>query len=125
MKPNTCSLSHSTLRSILPWLLAVFLSMALAACVYRPDVQQGNEITWEMISQIRPGMTRRQVVRILGQPLVNDPFNKNRWDYFYSFRSGETGNLTKQSIILRFEGDNLVTVDSDLLPDQEPRSATD
>ena len=42
--------------------LALGAAMALSACVYRLDVQQGNEITPEMIAEVKPGMTRREVV---------------------------------------------------------------
>ena len=38
---------------------------ALAGCsfpgVYKIDIQQGNVVTQDMIDQLRPGMTRRQV----------------------------------------------------------------
>ncbi|MDB5979682.1 MAG: rane protein, partial [Pseudomonas sp.] len=39
--------------------------LALAGCsfpgVYKIDIQQGNVVTQDMIDQLRPGMTRRQV----------------------------------------------------------------
>ena len=49
--------------------------------VYRQDIRQGNFITQEMVSQLKPGLTREQVRYVLGTPLVTDPFHGNRWDY--------------------------------------------
>ncbi len=97
---------------VLPLVFGAFLSVS--ACVYRLDVQQGNEITQEMISKVKPGMTRREVVKVLGYPLVNDPFNRDRWDYFYSFKSGKTKEITQRSAKLFFEGDYLTAVESDI-----------
>ena len=66
--------------------------LALAGCsfpgVYKIDIQQGNVVTQDMIDQLRPGMTRRQVRFIMGNPLIQDTFNTNRWDYLYSLQPG-------------------------------------
>jgi outer membrane protein assembly factor BamE len=97
----------------------------LAGCLYRPDVQQGNQLTAEMIAQIEPGMTRREVVKILGYPLVNDPFNRNRWDYFYSFKSGRSQQMIRYSAKLIFEGDYLSSIESNIPEEQPPEGSGD
>ena len=48
---------------------------------YRPDVQQGNVVTKDMVDQLRPGMTRDQVRFLLGTPMLTDVFHQDRWDY--------------------------------------------
>ncbi len=83
---------------------ALYLSGCL---VYKADVQQGNDITAEMVSQLTIGMTRREVTRIVGFPLINDPFHKNRWDYYYSLKNGKTGEVERQSVSLTFSDDLL------------------
>ena len=95
--------------------LAITLGLA-SGCVYRQDVQQGNEITQEMIDKVKPGMSRREVIRVLGYPLINDPFNRDRWDYYYSLKSGRSKTVNSQSATLIFEGDSLKTIES-RLPD--------
>ena len=69
----------------------VLVSLFLASCstlhfpgVHRITVQQGNVITQSMIDKLKPGMTRRQVQYVLGNPVVDDQLNKNRWDYIYT-----------------------------------------
>ncbi|MFQ5760576.1 MAG: outer membrane protein assembly factor BamE, partial [Acidiferrobacterales bacterium] len=65
-------------------ILSVLLTLWLVtACfnIYRPEVQQGNVVTQEMVSQLKIGMSRRQVRFLLGTPLIEDPFHQDRWDY--------------------------------------------
>ena len=83
---------------------------------YRPDIQQGNFVSQEMLDQLKVGQTRDQVRFILGSPLLNDVFHQDRWDYpFYLARgNGEltTSRVTvffKDDRVERFEGGNLPT----------------
>ncbi len=48
---------------------------------HRVAVQQGNTLTEESIRNLRIDMDLRQVLFLLGTPLVQDPFHPNRWDY--------------------------------------------
>ena len=47
---------------------------------YKIDVQQGNVLTQEMVSQLKPGLTKDQVRFLLGTPVLMDMFHANRWD---------------------------------------------
>jgi len=69
---------------------------------YRPDIQQGNFVSKEMLAQLKPGMTRDQVRFIMGSPLLNDIFHENRWDYPFRFARGD-GELTTSSVVLHFD----------------------
>ena len=67
------------------------LVLLLAGCSYIPmlpglkphkiDIQQGNYVTQDMVSKVKPGMSRSQVRFALGTPLVADQFHPDRWDY--------------------------------------------
>ena len=57
---------------------------------YRPDVVQGNYISESMILLLKKGQTKKQVLNILGTPLVVDPFNPNRWDYVFDINKNES-----------------------------------
>ena len=81
---------------------------------YKIDVQQGNQVTQEMVEKLKPGMTRSQVRFLLGTPLVVDPFRNDRWDYVYLYYKG--GQLTEQRrISVLFEQDKLKRVDGDVV----------
>ena len=94
--------------------------LALAGCsfpgVYKIDIQQGNVVTQDMIDQLRPGMTRRQVRFIMGNPLIQDTFNTNRWDYLYSLQPGG-GERQQERVSVVFNGnDQLVSLSGDFMP---------
>jgi outer membrane protein assembly factor BamE len=83
---------------------------------YRPDIQQGNFVSQEMLNQLKVGQTREQVRFLLGTPLLMDMFHADRWDYpFYLARgNGEltTSRVTvyfKNDVVERFDGGNLPT----------------
>ncbi|WP_371865929.1 outer membrane protein assembly factor BamE [Duganella qianjiadongensis] len=84
---------------------------------YRPDIQQGNFVSEEMLAQLKTGMTRDQVRFIFGSSLLEDPFHGNRWDYPFRMAKGN-GELTTSRVIVffdkegrveRWEGGNLPT----------------
>ena len=93
--------------------------------VYRPDIQQGNVVTKEMLSRLEPGMEKRKVRFLLGTPLVVDTFNQNRWDYVYTFNP-LYGDLVQRRVSLFFDNERLARLDGDVqplgsIPPQEPR----
>jgi outer membrane protein assembly factor BamE len=95
------------------------LALPLAGChfVYTPDVQQGNlfdkSAQQKITDQLKPGLTKRQVLVLLGTPSVATPFDQNRWDYVstYSHRGGPM-NTNKMSLF--FNNDVLVRTEGSL-----------
>lgn len=88
---------------------------------YRPDVQQGNFISAEMMTQLKDGMkrqegmTREQVRFILGTPLLTDPFHGDRWDYVFRMRKGN-GDIISSRVAIFFKGNQLDHFDGSVLP---------
>ncbi|MDQ5910856.1 MAG: outer membrane protein assembly factor BamE [Pseudomonadota bacterium] len=79
---------------------------SLLPSFYTVPVRQGNYIDQTLIAQLRTGMTRQQVQRLMGTPLIADPFHQNRWDYYYQY--GQGGNISEQRrVTLFFSGDTL------------------
>lgn len=109
----------------------VLSAMLLSACsipslrfpgVYKVPVQQGNLITQAMIDQLEPGMTRRQVIFVMGTPIVRDPFHQDRWDYVYNFEPGG-GIRGQERITIYFEDDQLSHFTGDFRPSEPVASA--
>jgi outer membrane protein assembly factor BamE len=84
---------------------------------YRPDVQQGNFVSQEMIEQVKVGQTREQIMFILGTPLLTDMFHKDRWDYPFYLARGN-GELTTSRVTLFFKDDKLERFDGGNLPSE-------
>jgi len=94
----------------------------MAPSVYKIDIQQGNVVTQDMVSRLKPGMTRSQVRFALGTPLVTDVFHPDRWDYVYRFQ--KAGVLTEQRhVTVVFENDVLKRVEGDVVPAAKDRPA--
>jgi len=82
--------------------------------LFKIDVQQGNVVTEEMLEKLKPGMTKSQVLFVLGSPLIMDAFRDNRWDYVYLYR--KKGDLIEQKrLTIFFENDALVNIDNHLV----------
>ena len=103
----------------------VLCAMLLASCagigsldfpgVYKLGIPQGNIITQDMVDQLRPGMTKRQVIFVMGTPLVRDPFHQDRWDYVYNYQPGG-GTRGQERLSVFFANDQLINFTGDFVP---------
>jgi outer membrane protein assembly factor BamE len=86
---------------------------------YRPDVQQGNVVTQEMVDQLREAMTRDQVRFLLGTPLLTDVFHTDRWDYVYYLQRGRGDEKQLRHLVVLFRDDRLASFQSDPMPEEK------
>lgn len=113
-------------KSLPPIILVA--SLTLTACstilenlpgIYKVDIKQGNIIDQAMIDQLSPNMTKRQVLYVMGSPMLSDYFHKQRWDYVYSTREEGDPKIQKR-VALFFNGDELVKIEGDFTPSSKP-----
>jgi outer membrane protein assembly factor BamE len=83
---------------------------------YKMEIQQGNFITQEMISRLKPEMTRDQVKFVLGTPLVADMFHADRWDYIYLRTPQGGGQQERRRFAVFFDDGKLKRVEGDVVP---------
>ncbi|MBB5015020.1 outer membrane protein assembly factor BamE [Rehaibacterium terrae] len=90
------------------WTVLVVAALT-AGCgiTYRQPIYQGNLLDTRNVEQLQPGLTKRQVLLLLGSPSVADPFHADRWDYIASERTGRAGRTQIKNFTLHFEGDTL------------------
>ncbi|HUW75795.1 MAG TPA: outer membrane protein assembly factor BamE [Gallionella sp.] len=102
----------------------IVLSLLLSSCTsfyiplltpYKMDIRQGNFVTPEMRANLKIGMTKPQVLFVMGTPLIQDVFQQNRWDYVYRYEHARK-IVDKQRMTLYFEGDKLVRIVDDSAP---------
>ncbi len=119
---------HPTRERILSMLLRALPAMAallLASCSsvglpipdlkpYRIEIQQGNFVSQEMVSQLKPGMSKDQVRFVLGTPLITDSFHADRWDYVFRRQRENSTELEHRKIAVFFEDGKLKRVDGDV-----------
>lgn len=104
------------IKALKSGLILVTCSILLSACIkpYQPDIQQGNIINNSDLREIRHGMSKQEVLFILGTPMVIDPFNEQRWDYFYSRRDQQRRETDQRIITVVFNGDKLEELRGDV-----------
>ena len=85
---------------------------------YKPDVIQGNVVTTEQISQVKPGMSKAQVKEILGSPLITDPFHADRWDYVFTLKRQGFDDQQRAFAVL-FDKDQVQKIDAPALPSED------
>jgi len=117
--------SRFTRVAILVAMLSGCSSVPRLVTEYRIDVQQGNVLTQEMVSQLRPGLSKDQVRFILGTPILTDMFHADRWDYIYRLQKGG-GEVETRKFSVFFDADaKLLRVAGDVVAAKSAGSAAD
>ena len=82
-------------------LMLLLLTTLVAGCAYT-EIEQGNYLTQSQVAKLDKGMERAKVRRLLGEPLIQDPFHPDRWDYVY-MRISKEGAETRRRLTLFFD----------------------
>ena len=110
---------HKKIMKNFKLVVIIVLSIVMTGCQLLPEnaqlrsyrvlVQQGNVIDESKIDSLKINMTKEQVIFLLGEPVVNNIFNKNRWDYvYYRKRDPELTQLNMVSIF--FKENNVISM---------------
>ena len=84
--------------------------------LYKVAIQQGNVITQDMVDKLKPGMTRRQVAFVMGEPVIQDPFDDTKWVYLYSIDVPGVFSQEYRLILFFDENDLLTVISGDYAP---------
>ena len=103
------------MKNLQIYLISMICLIISSCSIHQLDIQQGNVITPELASQIKPGMDKKQVTFILGKPLITDIFHQDRWDYLYLLQPNKGVN-ERYHISLFFEDDKLVRIEHETPP---------
>jgi outer membrane protein assembly factor BamE len=98
---------HVSFRNSIALALAVGMLLISSGCVYRANISQGNIVEEEDLDQVEAGMTRNQVRFLLGTPMIDDSFHRNRWDYVYYVKIGRNDATAKRWVTILFEADTV------------------
>jgi len=102
-------------------LLVVLVAALTAGCgvIYRQPIYQGNLLEKASVDQLQAGMSKQQVLTLLGTPSIADPFHQDRWDYTASQRVGRAARTETKNLTLWFEGESLTKWEGDYFPEQD------
>jgi outer membrane protein assembly factor BamE len=102
-----------TMRKTTLMILTILCLAIASGCVYRANISQGNKIKQEDIDQVEVGMTMTQVRYLLGTPMIDDPFSRNRWDYVYYLKIARDDAVAKRWVSVYFEDEKVLSIDKD------------
>ncbi len=89
----------------------IFSTLFLAGCsIHKVDIQQGKIIDAELVEQLTPGMNKKQIKFILGEPLITSAFSNNSWHYIYSLQLGDGSKSETEHLSLSFKDDILTQI---------------
>ena len=106
-------------------LLVLIVALSTAGCgiLYKQPIYQGNLLEKTNVDQLQAGMSKQQVLVLLGTPSIEDPFHHDRWDYTASQRVGRIGRTDIKNFTLYFEGDTLARWEGEYFPEQDEQLA--
>jgi len=105
------------MKSIIVTCSIILASILNAGCTsvlpeaHKIDIVQGNALKAEDLKKLTVGMTQKQVLLLLGTPLIRDIFHQNRWDYVHTFKPGK-GTIKTMRLTLYFKGNILSKIDN-------------
>lgn len=98
--------SHRFLRRLAVWLVAAVLA---GGCSYKIEIEQGDEFLTAQMSALELGMTRQEVVSILGRPNLPRLFRPDIWLYGYQIRQAGFDGESKLVVLeLHFDEDGQI-----------------
>ena len=99
--------------------LSLVFVLLLSACggdpawlprAHKISIQQGNLIDEKQLARVETGMAREMVRNLIGTPVVDSPFDSDRWDYLYT--QGPAGSSIKaKRVTINFDGDVVASID--------------
>ena len=105
-------------RLALPTICLALGAVLASGCVYKMNIQQGNYLVPDSVSQLKEGMTRSQVRFLLGTPMVPVAFDDSRWDYYYYFNSQKFKAPLKRRLTVFFADDKVARYENQGVPTQ-------
>ena len=94
---------------------AVLVTAGCSSWVFKIDIPQGNFLDEKDVAKLRVGMSKEQVVFVLGNPVLRDSFEKDIFYYVYEMKRGmkSRGDDFKKDLIIEFDNGKLTKITGD------------
>ena len=114
-----------TRRSLRAPLLMLAVALATGGCgiLYKQPIYQGNLIEKNAVEQLQAGMSKQDVISLLGTPSISDPFDQNRGDYTATQRIDRRGTTEVKNFTVYFDNGMVSRWEGEYFPEQDDELA--
>jgi len=78
--------------------------------IYKPKIIQGSVLNINEVKQLQLGMSKKDVMNLIGSPSIIDPFHQYQWDYI-NHSTASDGMKTQYRLRLIFSDNILSEID--------------
>jgi outer membrane protein assembly factor BamE (lipoprotein component of BamABCDE complex) len=80
-------------KSLQKVILTLVILMPLSGCVYKSNVDYGNQFTSEQVNQIKKKVTTKsELLKILGEPAIKSVISETGEKWIYSYTGGSASS---------------------------------
>jgi outer membrane protein assembly factor BamE (lipoprotein component of BamABCDE complex) len=80
-------------KSLQKAILTLVILMPLSGCVYKSNVDYGNQFTSEQVNQIKKKVTTKsELLKILGEPAIKSVISETGEKWIYSYTGGSASS---------------------------------
>lgn len=93
--------------------LSLCASILTGCSIFKPyhmDISQGNQLTSAQIAALHTGMTKEQVIGVLGTPVQTNALDAHRMDYVYTMQKSD-GPIEEKQLTLFFSHNTVTKIE--------------
>jgi len=92
-------------------LLAALLSSCSYVQVHKMEVEQGNIISANRVKQLHIGMSREEVLALMGKPQLANVYGGHTMTYIYTYQLGSAKPTQERVILTLDKRDRVISIE--------------
>jgi outer membrane protein assembly factor BamE len=89
-------------------MVCILIIAGLSSCSFfqirKPIIEQGNIIEEKAVAELRPGMSKAQVVAVMGTPVLVSILTPDRVEYIYTYQRSARVHTERRVVLIFSQG---------------------